>query len=82
MRAQQQRSRSLWVPIGISSVLLSVVCYAVWMVLDGYGFTPNGIPDASDQLPVLLLWSLPLTALALGFVWLQHVRDLEMRSSR
>ena len=74
MRAQQQRSRSLWVPVGICSVLLSVVCYAVWMVLDGYDLTSNGIPDATDQLPVLLLWFLPVTALALGFIWLQHVR--------
>ena len=74
MRAQQARSRSLWVPIGICSTLLIVVCYAIWAMMDGYDLTPNGIPDASDQLPVLLLWFLPVTALALGFIWLRHVQ--------
>ncbi len=75
MRQQQKRSRDLWVPLGISSVLLIVVCYAVWAVLDGYDLTPNGIPDASDQLPVLLIWFLPVTVLALGFIWLRRSRS-------
>ncbi len=81
MREQQQRSRSLWVPLGITSLLLPVICYAVWAVLDGYDLTPNGIPDASDQLPVLLLWFLPVTALALGLIWLRRARS-ENEASR
>ena len=75
MREQQRRSRSLWVPLGITSVLLPAICYAVWALLDGYDLTPNGVPDASDQLPILLLWFLPVTILALGFTWLQHLRS-------
>ena len=75
MRAQQERSRSLWVPLAIFSVLLPIICYAVWAMLDGYDVTPDGIPDASDQLIVMLLWLLPVTALALGSVWFKRSRN-------
>ena len=33
------------------------------------------LPDASDQLMILLLWSLPVTALLLGLVWLRRQRS-------
>ena len=75
MRAKQERSRSLWVPLAIFSVLLPVICYAIWVVLDEYDLTPNGIPDASDQLMIMLLWLLPVTSLALGYVWFRRTRS-------
>ena len=74
MREQRSKSRSLWVPVTISSILLVTICYAIWGVLDGYDLTPNGIPDASDQLMVLLAWSLPVTAAVLGLVWFKRAR--------
>jgi hypothetical protein len=74
MREQKQQRRSLWVPLAICSILLVVICYAVWGVLDGYDLTPNGVPDASDQMVILLLWSLPVTALVLGLVWFKRGR--------
>lgn len=74
MRARQERKRSLWVPLGIVSVLLPVICYAAWAVLDGYELTPNGIPDASGQLMVMMVWLLPVTALALGVAWYRRSR--------
>jgi hypothetical protein len=74
MREQRSKSRSLWVPVTISSILMLVICYAIWGVLDGYDLTPNGIPDASDQLMVLLAWSLPVTAAVLGLVWFKRAR--------
>ena len=74
MRAHRERSRSLWVPLGIVSILLPVICYAAWAVLDGYELTPNGIPDASDQLMVMIVWLLPVTALALGVAWYRRSR--------
>ena len=74
MREQRETSRSLWVPLGICSVLLLVICYAIWFMLDGYDLTPNGVPDASDQMMILLLWSLPVTAVALGLVWFKRGR--------
>jgi len=69
MREKRNRTRSLWLPIGIFSVLLPIICYAVWCIMDGYDLTPTGIPDASDQLLLLMLWSLPLTIALLGLAW-------------
>jgi len=76
MQEQKQRSRSLWVPLGIFSMLLVGLCYAVWAVLEGYDdLAPNGLPDASDQMFLLLLWSLPVTAVLFGLVWFQRGRN-------
>lgn len=74
MREHRSRTRSLWVPLAICSALLLVLCYAIWGVLDAYDLTPTGIPDASDQVLLLLLWSLPVTAVALGLVWYRRGR--------
>jgi hypothetical protein len=74
LQEQRQKSRSLWVPLTIFSMLMIGICYAIWGVLDGYDLTPNGVPDASDQLMILLLWSLPVTAAVLGMVWFKRAR--------
>ncbi len=75
MRERKQKSRDLMAPLTIFSVLMLVLCYAVWNMLDGYNLTPNGVPDASDQISLLLLWSLPVTALVLGLVWFKRTRS-------
>lgn len=75
MQEQRRRSRSLWVPLSICSVFLLLISYAVWSMLDGYDLTPNGVPDASDQMMLLLLWSVPVTALMLGMVWFRLNRN-------
>jgi TRAP-type C4-dicarboxylate transport system permease small subunit len=74
MQEQRSRSRSFVVPIVICSALMAFVCYAVWAMLDGYDVTPSGIPDASDQMFVFMLWSLPVSAALLGFAWLRRAR--------
>ena len=74
LREQRQKSRSLWVPLAIFSFLMPAICYAIWGVLDEYELNPIGIPSASNQLMVLLLWSLPVTAVILGMVWLKRGR--------
>lgn len=74
MREQKERSRSLWLPVGICSALLLVIGYAIWSMMDGYDLTPTGVPDASDQLMLLLLCSLPVTAVALCMVWFRRGR--------
>lgn len=74
LEEQRRRSRGLWVPLTIVSMLMVAIFYAIWAMLDGYDLTPNGIPDASDQLMLLLLWSLPVTAVVLGMVWLKRGR--------
>ena len=75
MRELQSRKRGLWAPLLICSSLLLVVCYAVWGMLDGYDLTPTGIPDASDQVVLLMIWLLPVTAFALGIVWIRRGRN-------
>lgn len=74
MREQRRRRRSLWVPIAISSVLMLVVCYALWALMDGYDVTSDGIVDASDQLFLFLIWLLPASALLLGLLWSRRTR--------
>ncbi len=74
MREQKKRSRSLWAPLLISSVFLLVICYAVWAITAGYDLTPTGVPDASDQVLLLLLWPLPVTVVVLGLIWLRRSR--------
>jgi hypothetical protein len=74
LRERRSKSRSLWLPLGISSILMVVIGYAIWGMLDGYDLTPTGIPDASDQMMILLLWSLPVTAAVMGMVWFKRAR--------
>jgi len=74
LQEQKRKSRSLWVPLTIFSILMMGLCYAIWKVMSGYDLTPNGIPDASDQLVLFLVWSLPLTAVILGLVWVKRGR--------
>ena len=74
MQEQKKRSRSLWAPLLISSVFLLVVCYAVWATTAGYDLTPTGIPDASDQVLLVLLWPLPVTVVVLGLIWMRRSR--------
>jgi hypothetical protein len=75
LREHRDRTRSLWIPLAIFSVLLPLICYAVWGMLDGYDLTPNGVPDASDQMMLMLLWSLPVTAVLLGLMWFRRERN-------
>ena len=75
MREQRKRSRGLLAPLAICSGLMLLISYAIWAVMDGYDLTPNGIPDASDQVLLLLLWSFPVTAVVIGVLWLQRQRS-------
>lgn len=75
MRDQRKRSRSLWAPLVICSSLMAIILYAAWGMLDGYDLIPTSVPDASDQLFLLLLWSLPVTAIVLGLVWFRRGRN-------
>lgn len=72
LREQRSRSRSLMLPLLISSALLLVICYAIWGVMAGYDLNPTNVPDASDQVMLFLLWSLPVTVIMLGLVWLRR----------
>lgn len=76
MRDQKERRRSLWVPIAVCSASLLALVYAIWAVFEGYDMTPSGMLDASDQMLLLLLWSLPVTAIALVIVWFRHSKRM------
>jgi hypothetical protein len=75
MQEQKQKSRSLWVPLVFFSGLMLMIGYGIWATLDSYDFAPDGVPDASDQLILFLLWVLPLTALVVGLVWFKRGRS-------
>jgi len=75
MREQKSQKRSLLAPLLICSSMMLIICYAVWGMMDGYDVTPTGIPDASDQMMILVLWSLPVTAFVLGLVWIRRGRN-------
>ena len=77
---QRNKLRILWLPIAVASGLLIILCTAVWSLLDEYELTPTGIPDASDQFLVLLLWFLPVSMALLTIVWFRRVHT--KRSTR
>ena len=81
MRDQKERRRSLWVPVGICSVSLLALAYAIWAVFEGYDITPSGMLDASDQMLLFLLWSLPVTAIAMVIVWFRRGRRMNGEAS-
>jgi hypothetical protein len=74
LREQKQKSRSLFVPLALFSSLMIAICYAIWSMLDSYELMTNGVPDASEQILLLVLWLLPVTALVLGLVWFKRGR--------
>jgi hypothetical protein len=72
--ARRRLARSLWIPLAICSSLLVMICTALWNILDQYEVTPSGIPDASNQFLVLLLWFLPVSAALLALVLFRGAR--------
>ena len=72
MSAHRSHVRSLWVPLAICASLLVILVTAVWSMLDQYELNPTGMPDASDQFAVLLLWFLPVSAALLMMVWFKR----------
>ena len=72
IQARRSKVRSLWIPLTMSGALLAVIVTAIWSVLDQYELEPTGLPDASQQMFVLVMWCLPLSALLLAVVWLRR----------
>ena len=75
--AQRSLARSLWIPMGVCSALLVIICTAVWSALEAYDVTPGGVPDASNQFLVLCLWFLPVSMALLAVVLFQRARKRE-----
>jgi hypothetical protein len=72
--ARRSRVRSLWIPLAVCSSLLIILICAVWSILDQYDVTPTGVPDASNQFLVLLLWFLPMSMALLALVLFRRAR--------
>jgi hypothetical protein len=72
MQARRSKLRSLWIPLAVSGSLLAVLVSAIWSLLDQYELSPTGLPDANQQMLVLMMWCLPVSALLLGVVWLRR----------
>jgi len=68
MQAQRSKFRGLVFPLVISAGLLLAVVCAAWVMLDEYDVAPIGLPDASQQLLVFILWCLPISAAVLAIV--------------
>lgn len=75
IQARRSFVRSLAVPLAVFSGILIVLCTALWTVLDEYELAPTGIPDASQQMFVLLIWCLPLSAVLLALVLFRRPRE-------
>ena len=76
-RTQSDRKRqlkSLWIPLAVFSALLIIISTGVWTVLAQNDLSPTGIPDASDQMLVFLVWFFPVSAALLGMVWFRRTR--------
>jgi hypothetical protein len=72
IQARRSTMRSLWIPMTVSGGFLAVIVCAIWTILDEYELTPTGLPDANQQMLVLLMWCLPVSALMLGVVWFRR----------
>ena len=79
MSARRDRIRSLWAPLSVCAAMVVILVTAVWTLLDEYELTPTGMPDASDQYVVLLLWFLPSSAALLAMVWFRRVHNRRSR---
>ena len=74
----QQRRHNLKVlaiPLAVCGAIVLMSSHAVWSLLDQYELSPTGIPDASEQMLVFLLWFLPITAALLAAVWFRRTRS-------
>ena len=72
LEKRRSRVRSLWIPMAVCATLLIMSASAVWSMMDQYELAPTGIPDASDQMLVMLLWFLPASAALLAMVWFRR----------
>jgi hypothetical protein len=84
MREARSRLRALWLPLSVSSLLLVLVCCALWTGLAQYDpvvsdiaqdITQNDTLDASSQMLVFTIWFLPISAVALLLLWFRRGRQ-------
>ena len=72
MEAHRKTMRELILPMVVCAGLLAGVVFAIWTLLDEYNIVPTGLPDASQQIFVLMIWCLPISAAVLGMLLLRR----------
>ena len=80
MQAERSKIRSLSVPLAVSGVMLAFIVSAIWTILEQDELIPTGLPDANQQMLVLMMWSLPVSVLQLAVVL--YRRGKECRDNR
>ena len=82
MQESRRQRRTLWLPLTIASVMMAMICYAVWTSFAQFDITEisdelAGSLRDSGQMMIFSLWFLPVTAVTLFFVWLRRSRRNE-----
>jgi hypothetical protein len=67
-QARRSKMRSLWIPLAISGGTLAAIVAAIWSILGQDELVPTGLPDANQQMLVLMMWCLPVSLLLLSVV--------------
>jgi Fe2+ transport system protein B len=75
MSERRKRLKSLSIPLMTCAALLVILSTAVWTALDQYELNPTGIPDASDQMLVFVLWFFPVSAALMAMIWFRRSRN-------
>ena len=77
MQESRRQRRTLWIPLTIASLMLPMICYAIWSSFAQY-YDVNEISDelvsmlhGGSQMMIFSLWFLPVTIITLFFVWLR-----------
>jgi hypothetical protein len=68
MQARRSKIRSLWIPLAVSGGTLAAIVSAIWNILGQDELVPTGLPDANQQMLVLMMWLLPVSLLLLAVV--------------
>ncbi len=79
MQARRSRTRSLMVPLIVSSALLILSVLAVWTGLYQYETSQADLAaaatsDANNHFLVVMLWFVPVSAAVLAAVWVRRSR--------
>ena len=71
LQTRKRTMRSLLIPLGVSATLLAAIAIALWNAFEDYEASPAGLPESSQML-VVLMWSVPLTAMLLAVIWFRR----------
>ena len=75
LRSNRSRMRTLSVPLCICGSLVVILCTGIWSLLSQYEASTTDMPDASNQLVVMLLWFLPALLAILALVFFRRALE-------